>query len=98
MCGKVVTFALEGREAVAGACSKRLWVAARVFGPPRFCVEKSSLLASGAAKPWQGRTLEGSGGSGTRFWTPAVLCGKVVTFALEGRETVRGACSRVLWR
>ena len=49
------------------------------------------LLVSRAAKPWQGRTLEGSGGSGARFWTPAVLRGKVVTFGLEGRETVARA-------
>ena len=43
---------------------------------------------------WQGYTLEGSGGSGgsgARFWTPAVLHGRVVTFGLEGRETVAGA-------
>ena len=37
---------------------------ARAFGPPRFCVEGSSLWASRGVKPWQGRTLEGSGGSG----------------------------------
>ena len=43
-------------------------------------------------------TLEGSSGSGARFWTPAVLRGKVVTFGPEGGETVAEACSRGLWR
>ena len=38
---------------------------------------------------------EGSGGRGARFWTPAVLRGRV-TFGPEGRETVAGACSRGL--
>ena len=33
------------------------------------CVEGSSLLVSRAAKPWQGRTLESSGGIGACFWT-----------------------------
>ena len=57
-------------------------------------MEGSSLLvskAAKAAKPWQRRTLEGSGGSGARF---CVLRGRVVTFGLEGREgreTVAGA-------
>ena len=36
-------------------------------------MQKSSLWASRAAKPWQGRTLENSGGSGARFWSSAVL-------------------------
>ena len=27
----------------------------RAFGPPRFCAERSSLLVSRGAKPWQGR-------------------------------------------
>ena len=54
-------------------------------------MEGSSLLVSRAAKPWPRRALEGSGGSGAGFWTLAVLRGKVVTFALEGRETVAGA-------
>ena len=50
-------------------------------------------------KPWRGRTPEGSGGSGARFWTLVVLRGRVVTFPLdltfprEGRETVAGADS-----
>ena len=44
---------------------------------------------------WCGR---GRGGSGARFWTPAVLHGRVVTVSLEGRETVASACSRGLWR
>ena len=48
---------------------------------------------SRAAKPWQGGALEGSGGSGARLWTSAALHGKVLTFALESRETVAGACS-----
>ena len=61
-------------------------------------MEGSSLLASRGAKPWQERALEGSGGSGARFWTPAVLRGRVVTFGLEGRETVAGAYFRGLWR
>ena len=73
-------------------------MAARAFGPLRFCMEGSSLLVSRGAKPWQGRTLEGSGGSGACFWTPAVLRRRVVTFGLEGRESVAGACFRVLWR
>ena len=77
---------------------RALALAARAFGRPRFCVEGSSLLASRGAKPWQGRALEGSGASGARFWTSAVLRGKVVTFGLEGRETVARACSRGLWR
>ena len=50
------------------------------------------------AKPWQRRALEGSGGSRARFWTPAVLRGKVVTFVLEGRETVAEASSTGFWR
>ena len=58
-------------------------VTPRAFGPPRFCVERSSLLVSRGA--WQGRTLEGSGGSGARFWTSAVLRGRVVTFALRAK-------------
>ena len=42
---------------------------AHAFGPPRFCVEGSSLLVSRGAKPWQGRTVEGSGGPpGTADW------------------------------
>ena len=49
-------------------------------------------------EPWQGRALEGSGGSGARFWTPAILRARVVTFGLEGRETVAGAYFRGLWR
>ena len=53
------------------------------FGPPRFCVEGSSLLAPKGAKPWRGRTLEGSGGGGA--------CGRVVTFGPEIRETLVGA-------
>ena len=61
-------------------------------------MEESSLLASRAAKPWHGRTLKGSGSSGARFWTPAVLRGKVDAFGLEGRETVARAYSRGLWR
>ena len=65
-----------------------------LLDPPRFCVEGPSLLASRAAKPWQGRALEGSGGSSARFWTPAVLRGRLVTVGLEGRETVARACSR----
>ena len=81
-----------------GVLERALVVAARAFGPPQFCVEGSSLLVSRGAIPWQGRTLEGSGGSGARFWTPAVLRGKVVTFGLEGRDTVAGAYSRGLWR
>ena len=80
------------------AVARALAAAARAFGRPRFCVERSSLLLSRAAKPWQGHALEGFGGSGACFWTSAVLRGKVLTFALEGRETVAGACSRVLWR
>ena len=71
-------------------------VAARAFGRPLFCVERSSLLASKGGKPWQGRTLEAFGGSGARFWTSAVLRGKVVTFGLEARETVARAYSRGL--
>ena len=61
------------------------------FCPPRFCVEGSSLLAPRVAKPWRGRTLEGSGGSGARFWTLAVLRGRVSTVGLQGRETLVGA-------
>ena len=92
MRGRVLSFAREGRETVAGACSFRaLAVAARAFGRPRFCVEGSSLLVSRGAKPSQRRALEGSGGTGVGFWTSAVLRGKVVTFALEGRETVARA-------
>ena len=58
-------------------------------------MERSALLVSRAAKPWQGRTLEGSGGSRAHFWTRfawmgPVLRGTVVTFGLEGRETVAG--------
>ena len=93
----------EGRETVADVY-RALAVAARAFGPPRFCVEGSSLLvlrAARAAKPWQGRSLDGSGGSGARFWTLAVLSGRVVTFGVEGREgceTVARAYSRGLWR
>ena len=64
---------------------------ARAFGAPRFCVEGSSLLASRGAKPWHGRALEGSGGGGARFWTCAVLRGRVITFGPEGRETLVGA-------
>ena len=41
---------------------------------------------------------EGSGGSGARFWTIAVLRGRVVTFGREGRDTVAGAYSRGLPR
>ena len=58
---------------------------AGAFGPPRFCVEGSSLLVWRAAKPGKGRTLEGSGSSGARFWNLGVLRGTVVTFGLEGR-------------
>ena len=47
---------------------------------------------------WQGRTLEDSGGRRARFWTRGLLHGNVVTFGLEGRETLAGACSRGLWR
>ena len=57
-------------------------------------MERSSLLVSRAAKPWQGRTLEGSSGSGARFWSRAVLRGSVVTFGLEGREAVVGVAAR----
>ena len=78
--------------------TRALAVAARAFGPLRFCVEGSSLLVSRVAKPWRGRALEGSGGSGAHFWTPAVLRGRVVTFGLERRETVAGASFRGLWR
>ena len=55
-------------------------------------MEGLAFFSSGVAKPWQGRTLEGSGGSA---W---VLRGNVVTFGLKGRETVAGAYSRGLWR
>ena len=48
-------------------------------------MEGSSLLVSRAAKPWHGHTLEGFGGSGARFWTPAVLRGRVVTKPWQGR-------------
>ena len=61
-------------------------------------MEGSSFLAARGAKPWRGRALEGSGGSGARFWTAAVLRGNVVTFGREGREAVVRACSRGLWR
>ena len=55
-------------------------MAARAFGPPRFCVELSSLLVSRGTKPLQGAySIEGSGGSVARFWTLAVLRGIVVT-------------------
>ena len=49
-------------------------------------MERSSLLVSRAAKLWQGRTLEGSGGGGA------------LTSGLEGRETVARACSTGLWQ
>ena len=98
-------FCVEGSSLLAPRVAKRWWgrtaqralAVARAFGPPRFCVE-GSLLVSRGAKPWQGRTLEGSGGRGARFWTPAVLLGRVVTFGLEGRGTVAGAYSRGLRR
>ena len=69
-------------------------------------MEGSLLLVSKAAKPWQGRTLKGSGRSGTRFWTSSILRGKVVTahfvtFGLEGREIGGGArfwTPAVLWK
>ena len=48
-------------------------------------------MVSRGAKPWLGPCLEGSGGSGARFWTCAVLRGRVVTFGPEGRETLVGA-------
>ena len=68
----------------------RALAAAARFGRPWFRVENSLLLASRGAKPWRGHTLEGSGGSGTRFWTSAALRGKFVTFCLEGARN-RGA-------
>ena len=58
---------------------------------------RGRVVTSGleAAKAFQGRALEGSGGSGARFWTPAVLRGRVVSFDFEGRETVAGrTCTR----
>ena len=35
-------------------------------------MDTSTLLASRVAKPWQGRFLEGFGGSGARFWTHGI--------------------------
>ena len=57
-----------------------------------------SLLASRAAKPWQGRTLEGSGRSGARVGPPWLLRGDVVTFGFEAHETLARAYSKRLWR
>ena len=71
-----------------------LAVAARAFGRPRFCVEWSSLLLSRGAKPWRGRALDGSGGSGARFWMSAVLRGMVLTSGFDGGKTVARAYSR----
>ena len=107
----LVSKAAKPRNRGKGVLQRALAVAARDFGPLRFYVEGSSLLVSRGretvaasllvsrgAKPWQGRTPKGSGGSGARFWTPAVLRGRVVTFGLEGCETVAGAYFRGLWR
>ena len=78
------------RDGGRAAAEGRTLEGSGAFGRPRFCVDGSSLLASRGARPWQGRTLEGSGGSGARFWIPAVLRARVVTFGLEGRGTVAG--------
>ena len=73
-------------------------VAARAFGPVSFaCMEGSSLLVSGIAKPWHGRALASCGGSGALL-EPWVLRGMVVTFGLEGPKTVAGAWSSGLRR
>ena len=77
----------SGCETVAGAYSRGLWPKGALLDSRGFAW-KGRHFWSRAAKPWQGRTLEDSGGSGARFWTPAVLRGKVVTFGFEGRETV----------
>ena len=58
---------------------------------------RSSLLVLRAAKSWQGRTLEGSGGSGARFWTRGLCVERVVTFGLGGRATFAGSWSSGLW-
>ena len=68
-------------------------VAARAFGPPRLCVEGSSLLVSGGAKPQQG-VLYKALAVAARAFAPPVLLGRVVTFGLKGRETVAGAYSK----
>ena len=50
-----------------------LYRALRAFGPVNFAW--SSLLASRAAKPWRGRALQGSGGSGALL-DPWILRGR----------------------
>ena len=80
--GGVVTFGLECREAVAGAYS-----AVDALLDP--WILRGRLLVPRAAKPWRGRTLEGSGGSGTRFWTRG--------FCLEGSSLLASRAAKP-WR
>ena len=64
---------------------RSLAVAARAFGPVDFAY---LFLPLRGAKPWRGRALEGSGGSGARFWTRG--------FCVEGSSLLasRGAKPR----
>ena len=80
-----------------GVLQSCLVVGVLAVGYLRCGVGWSALLASTARKPWQGRTLDRSGGWRARFRLPRLLRGRVGTFGLEASETVARAYSTQVW-